>query len=168
MYAPRAAIRCAAGLVDQIAVLDRAHAAVDRARDRLGRIRVRHDVGAEARRLLDGRRDLVDAKLQALERIALRRDAARHHQLDLVGALAKLVAHRLQHLGDAVGDAAHVGKARAARAFEARLRGPAEVGVPAGLADRHAGDEQARAVDDAVVDRRLHAVIAAARVAHAS
>src|SRR5689334_25401239 len=96
----------------------------------------------------------------------LRRDAARYHQLDLIGALPELVAHRLEHVGYAVGDATHVGEARAARALEARLRAPAEVAVAARLADWHARYEHARSFDDAVVDRRLQAPIAATRVAN--
>ena len=86
--------------------------AVDGAPDRLGRVGVRADVGAPACRFLDRGLDLVHPELQALQRIGVRGDAARDHDLDLVGALAQLVAHRPQHFGHAVGDARGVSEAQ--------------------------------------------------------
>ena len=73
-------------------MLDRAHAGMGGAGDRLRRIGVGADVAAEGLRLLDGRGDLGRAELQAVERIVGGGDAARHHDLDVVGALAHLLA----------------------------------------------------------------------------
>jgi hypothetical protein len=60
-----------AGGVDQVAVLDGAHTAADRASNCLGRIRVRQNVRAPMRRFFHRRLDLVQAELNALQRIAL-------------------------------------------------------------------------------------------------
>jgi hypothetical protein len=75
-----------------------------------------------------GRRpDLGLAELDALERIRRRRDAARHHQLDLVGPAAEVVAHRTPHL---VGPVDHNRPGTILSAHVARAAG---VSVAAGL-----------------------------------
>src|SRR5207237_2868197 len=96
----------------------------------------------------------------------LRGDTAGDHDLDLVGALPELVAYRLDHLRHAVGDAAHVGKARAAGTFNRRLIAAPEIRVSAGLTDRHAGNEKPRRIHEPALGRDLGALIATAGVAH--
>ena len=61
-------------------------------------------VAAERVRLLDGGRDLGERELAAVEWIVRACDAARHHDLDLIHALAKLLAHRGAHGIGAIGD----------------------------------------------------------------
>ena len=92
------------GVIDQIAMLDGAHAGMRRARNGLRRIGVRADIAAEGVRFLHGRLHLADRELQAVERVIGRGDAAGHHDLDLVAALAHFLAHRTADLGDAVGN----------------------------------------------------------------
>ena len=92
-------------IVDQIAVLDGAYAGVRRARDGLRRIGVGTDIAAKGVRLLHGRLHLVHRELQAIERIVGRGDAAGHHDLHLVAALAHFLAHRAADFGNAIRDA---------------------------------------------------------------
>ena len=74
-------------LVDEIAVLDGAHALADCARDRLGCIGVGLRVAAERGGFLDRRADFLQRELTAVQRIVGTRHAARDHDLDLVRAL---------------------------------------------------------------------------------
>ena len=100
----RAALRHEArGLVvDQRAVLDAAHAELDRAPDRTRGMAMRRGVRATLRRLVDDRAHLVLAILVHPDRVGGRCDAARAHDLDAVRAAAKFLAHGLQALVDAV------------------------------------------------------------------
>ena len=82
------------GAVDQIAVLDRAHAEIDRAADRFGRIGVRHNVSAPGARFPDDRAHLLFAVLQVPDRVIGRGDAARRQYLALRRAFAQFVARR--------------------------------------------------------------------------
>jgi len=91
--------------VDEVAVLDAPHAQLDRAMDRVGAVGMGADILAPGIRLADGGADLLAGELRRLQRIAWASDAAGHHELDVVGTLAQLVAHRLQHLRHAVDDA---------------------------------------------------------------
>ena len=115
------------------------------------------DVRAPAGGFVDRGLDLVDAELQALQRIELRGDTAGHHDLDVVGTLAQLVADGLDHVRHAVGDARSPGEAGTTGAEHAGLGAQAEVAVAAGLAERLAGDEQPRALEQSLLDRGLDA-----------
>ena len=153
--------------VDQVAVLDGAHAVVDGARDGFGRVGVGQHVAAEGLGLVGRRGDLGLGELQGIERIVGRGDAARAHDLHLVGALAHLLAHQLAHLVGAVGDRHAVDHGVAAAAGRAGDVGAAaRIAVAAGRADGAAGDEEARAGDQAGLDGGLDAPVGAAGVAH--
>ena len=89
---------------------------------------VRGDGQAVAVALVDDRGQFLVGELQRV---------VAGHDLDQVGAAAHLLAHGAAHL---------VGAARLAAA---------PVGVPAGLDDRLAADEQARSGKDALFDRLL-------------
>src|SRR5262249_6195374 len=145
---------------------DGANATTHGAPDRLGGVGVGTDVFAPVVGLLAVRLDLVGAELEALQRVVGRGHAAGDHELDVVGALPQLLAHRLEHLRHAVDDWRQVVQAGATGACD-RALGPApEVAVAAGLAHGPAGDEQAWPVHQPVVDRGLHAEVAAGGVAH--
>ena len=154
-------------IVDQVAVLDRAHAAMRGAGDRFRRVGMGADVAPEGVRLLDGGGDLAGAELQAVERIIRRRHAARHHDLDVVGALAHLLARFLAHLGHAVRRAHPEAHGVAAMAAHAEIGAPARIAVSAGRADRGARDEQPRPRNVALLDRGLQTPVGAAGVADA-
>ena len=156
-----------AGLVEQVAVLDRAHARLHRAGDRARRIGMGHRVQVGGLGLLAGGAQLVDRELRAFERIGRAGDAAAGHDLDLVGAVAHLLAHRAPHLADAVGDRADQAQPGAGAEHLARAHalGP-HVGMAAGLADREAGDEQPRALEQPARHRLLQPEIGARRIAH--
>ena len=72
------------GVVQQVAVLDRAHSRPHGALDRLRRVRVGAHVRAPRPRLLDRRRQLIRRVLRHPDRIGRRRDTARRHHLDLL------------------------------------------------------------------------------------
>ena len=116
---PFSAISFGDGVVDQIAVLDGAHAEPRGAGDRLGRIGVGADVAAEGGGLLHRGADFAIGELQAVERIVGRGDAAGHHDLHMVGALAHLLARGLADFVGAVGDRGFELQAVAADAFAA-------------------------------------------------
>ena len=153
--------------VDQVAVLDGAHAVVDRPGDGLRRIGVGQHVAAEGLGLVGRGGDLGLGELQRIERIVGRGDAARAHDLHLVGALAHLLAHRLAHLVGAVGDGHGCRPWRcSSRTRRAVVGAAARIAVAAGRADGAAGDEQPRARDQAGLDGGLDAPVGAAGVAH--
>ncbi len=127
---------------------------------------MRADVAAEGLRLLDRGGHLARAVLQAVERVVGRRDTARHHDLDLVGALAHLFAHGAAHLVGPVGQRQREGHGIAAAARRRAVGAPARVAVAARGADGAPGDEQARAGQEPALDRRLDAPVGPARVAH--
>ena len=155
-----------ARLVDQVAMLDGPHTMRHRALDRLGGIGVGEDVAAEGLGLLHSGLDLGNRELQAVERVERRGDAAGNHDLHMVAALAHLLAHDLAHLIDTVDVLPQEGLAIAAGAGVARVGARAAVGMSAGRPERASGNEQARAADQPLLDRRLHAPIGAAGVAH--
>ena len=131
--------------VDQVAVLDRAHARVDRAPDRLGRVGVRHRVGAPALGLLDDRAHLLRRVLEVPDRVGGRGDAARGHDLHLRGAAPQLLARGLAHGGHTVGHVREARRVDLAGAEARRVFARREVAVAAGLAQHAAGVEDARA-----------------------
>src|SRR5262245_1780877 len=152
------------GLADQVAVLDRAHARLDGVADRGVRVGVGQDVLADCARLLDRRAHLGDRELRGVELVRRRHGAAGGHDLDLVDVAAQLLAHRLAHLGLAVGDRADHADAAVDRLDP--LGTPPLVAVAAGLGDVAAGDEHARAGIDPLVDGLAEAVVGAAGIAH--
>ena len=152
-------------LVDLGAVLDGAHAELGAAAHRVGRVRVCHHVGPPRRGFLYADADLLVGVLVHPERVGRREHAARDHHLDLVGALAQMLAHRLADGIDPVGhlrDRPVVGGAAAG--LEAGLL--AHVAVAAGLAQRLAREEDPGARDQAALHRHGEAEVGAAGVAH--
>jgi hypothetical protein len=124
-------------LVQQVAVLDAAHARAHRARDGARRIGMRHDVGVGGLGLFADGGQFGQRILRAVDRVGGAGDAAAGHDLDLVGAVAHLLAHRAAHLGVAVGDGAEQAQAGAAAdQFLHALR--PHVGMAAGLRQRRA------------------------------
>src|SRR5205823_4415590 len=89
--------------------------------------------------------------------------AARGHDLDLVGGATKVLAGRAAYLVGAVGDDADHADAALDRLDPFRVL--ALVGVPAGLRDGTAGDEQARPDEMALVEEHAKAVVGATGVA---
>ena len=124
-----------------------------------------HHVGAPGRRLLHADADLLVGVLIHPEGIGRREHAARHHHLDLVSALAKLLPHYLSHLIDAVGhlrgDPVIAG---AAAGLEAGL--VAHVAVAAGLAYGPAGEQHPGARDQALLHGEREPQVGAPRIAH--
>ena len=155
--------------IEQIAVLDRPHAAADRPADRLWRVGMGHHVGACGTRFLDDRGHLLNRVLRAVERIARRGAPPPAITLIWWAPLRSLLAHRTPHLADAVGDAAEqTGRATGDAAHaEATLevRRP-HIAMAARLGDRPAGDEHPRADEGAALDGLHQARIGAAGVAH--
>ena len=146
-------------------MLDGAHTGAHRTLDRLGAVGVRADIGAPAGRLVHRGLDLVDAILQAFQRIGLRGDAAGYHDLDVIGTFAQLVARRLDDFGNAVGNAAEPVEAGATGAEVLRFGTQAGFAVAAGLAERRARDEQPRPYEQPLLHRSLDAPVGAAGVA---
>ena len=153
------------GLVDEVAVLDRAHPGVHRARDGVRRVGVRAHVAAEGLRLLDGGPRLGRGVLEAVERVEGRGHAARHHDLDLVGALSHLLARGPADLVGPVGQLEREGHGVAAAARRVAVGAPARVAVAARRADGAAGDEEPRPGQEALLHRRLDPPVRAAGVA---
>ena len=155
--------------VEQVAVLDRSHAAADGPADRLRRVGMGHHIGARGARLLDDRGHLLDRVLRAVERIARRGDTAAGHHLDVVSAIAQFLAHRTPHFTDTVGNAAEqpgraAGDAAHAEAtLEVRRT---HVAMAARLGDGPAGDEHPRADEVAAFDGLHQARIGPPGVAH--
>jgi hypothetical protein len=86
------------GLVDQVAVFDAAHAGLHRAGDGPRRIGMGQCVEVGGLGLLHRGAQFVHRELRAVDRVAGARDTAAGHDLDLVGALAHLLAHGAAHL----------------------------------------------------------------------
>ncbi len=154
-------------IVDKIAVLDGAYAGVGRARDGLRCIGVGADIAAEGVRLLHRRRHLAFRELQAVERIVGRSDAAGHHDLHLVAALAHFLAHRAADFGNAIRDSHGERQGVAALTAHAKVGAAAAVAVASGRTDRASGDEQPRPRQQPFFRRFLQAPIGAAGVTHA-
>ena len=157
--------RARAVLVEQVAVLDRAHAGTHRAGDRARRIGVRHRVGVRRFGFLANRAHLLERELRAVDRVGGARHAASGHDLDLVGAAAQLLSRGLAHLAHAVGDRAQEPDAGAGAHQLVGGHRP-DVAVPAGLRDRLAGDEQARPAKQPALHRLHEPVVGAGGVAH--
>ena len=149
-------------------MLDGPHPVGDCADDRLRDVGMGQYIGPARLRLLADGPDLAGGVLGVVDRVGGRRDPASGHDLDLVGALAKLVPGRAPALVDAVGDAAELlGGCLAGAGDDIGGRGPrAEVRVPAGLGEREAGDEEAGADEQAVLHRIRHPPVGPARVPH--
>ena len=145
-------------------MLDRAHAALQAARDRPRGVGVAGDVQVGRLGLLDGGADLLDGELDAVDPVGGRGDAAAEHELDVVRAAADLLARGAAHLGHAVADpAAHghgVGR------LERHAPAGALVGVAAGLGERLAAEDEARPGEQPLLDGLGEAPIGAADVAH--
>ena len=92
-------------VVDVGSVLDRGDAGLHRELDPLGRVRVRGDLEALVRGLLDRGADLVVGVLDRVGIRAVRQEGARREHLDDVHAVLRDVAHALADLVHAVGDA---------------------------------------------------------------
>ena len=87
------------------AVLDAVDAGADARADAGVAVRVRGDLDAGAVRFVDDRLELLVGVLLRAREPAVRHHAARRRDLDDARAVLDLVAHRLAHLGHAVGDA---------------------------------------------------------------
>ena len=136
-------------VVHQEPVLDAVDAGFDGVLHRLGAVRVCGDPHPAPVRL-------VDDRPQFLVRIVLRTSLPVNDitppetaDLDQLGAVLDLVAHRLADLVDSVGDALLDRQLEYARHERGEHR---RVQVPAGRGDRVAGRDHPRAVDPARVD----------------
>src|SRR5262249_47675238 len=89
----------------QVAVLDRPHAALERTLDRTSGVCMSHAIEARRLRLLDSRSDLVQRELRARDPVGRRGDAARDHELDVSSPFAHFVTDCAPDLRDAVADA---------------------------------------------------------------
>ena len=134
----RHALEQIGALVEVHAVLDRVDALLDRDLGARHALAVRGDAVAHAVRLLDEDAHLLARQLRGVGILELDRARAGRHDLDEVGAVAHLLAHRLADLVGAVGLAVHAGEEAAARA---------------GGRDDPAAGEHARAVEGAVAHR---------------
>ena len=143
-------------------MLDRAHAAGDGAADSDIAVDMRHDIAPGARRLVGDGGDLFQRILRMDELVARRGDAAAGHDLDMVAALADVLAHRLAHLVDTVGDDADTAERLAAIA---EFGAAAMVAMAAGLRQDASGDEHARPFEEPLFLRRPVALVGAAGIA---
>jgi hypothetical protein len=100
------------GLVDEVAVFDAAHTRLNGACHRPWRIGMGQRV--QVRGLVDRGAEFFDAELRAVDGVGGAGDATPGHDLDVVGAVAHLLAHGTPHLAHAVGDRAHQAEAGAA------------------------------------------------------
>ena len=148
-------------------MLDGAHALAHGPRDGLRGVGVRLHVAAEGMGLLHGGGDLPEGQLQAVQRVVGAGHATGDHDLDLVHALAQLLAHGRAHRVHAVDHVEAEAHGVAAVAHAAPGVGaPARVGVPAGGADGAPGDEQPRARQLALGHRVAQAPVGPTGVAH--
>ena len=149
-------------------MLDGPHPVGDRADDRLRDVGVGQHVGPPRLRFLADGPDLAGRVLGVPDGIGRGRHPAPGHDLDLVGALSKLVAGGPAALVDAVRDASELLRGGLASAGDhVGGHGPgAEVPVPTGLGEGEAGDEEAGADEEAVLDRVRHPPIGTGRVPH--
>src|SRR5690606_38995133 len=116
---------------------------------------------------VDHRPDLVDGELRRIARLGVAQHAAGGGDLDHVAAVLVALAHGLARVVDGV-DHTLGRPGRAEQVREHRVPAVARVGVAAGGGDRLAGGEDARPLDQALVDRvaQVRADLAA-EVAHA-
>ncbi len=153
--------------VDQIAVLDRAHAAANRARNRTARVRMRHHVSIGRLRFGDDRANFVLGVLRIADRIGWRRHAARRHDLDLRRALLDLFAHGEPHRIHAIDYARNRARAECARTRLEHVAARPEIAVTAGLRQRLTGRENPRTGNQPAFECLRQTPIRAARIAHA-
>ncbi len=106
-------------------MLDGADAKARGAGDGLRGIGMGADVAAEGGCLFHGGGNFAIRELQAVERIVGRRNAAGHHDLHMVGALAHLLARGFADFVNAIGDRGFELQAVAAGAFAAPVGAPA-------------------------------------------
>lgn len=99
-------------------------------------------------------------------RVGRRGTAAIGHDLDEIGAAFQLLAGGAANLGLTVADAAERAEAMARRRREPVVIAAAEIGMAAGLAERLAGDDEARCREVVLLRRLLQAEIGAADIAH--
>lgn len=155
--------------VDQVAVLDGAHAAAHGARDRGRGVGMGQHIGVARGGLGDDGADLVLAVAQGIDRVGGRGHAARGHDLDLVGPHLQFFAGGLAHRVHAIDHPADHANARAVGADHVGcdvVGASAAVGMAAGLAQRTARDEQPRPLGQARLNRLLERMAGTARVAH--
>src|SRR5690606_19125859 len=149
------------------AVLDAGHAGQDRALHALGAVGVRGDAVAVVARGLDHGPDLVHGELGRVAGPGVGQHAAGGGDLDHVTAVLVALADRLARLVHRVDDA-FGGAGRAHQVGEHGVPAVGRVAVAAGGGDGLAGGEDARPLDQALVDRvaQVQADLAA-EVAHA-
>ena len=136
-------------VVDQEAVLDAVDTGRDGVLDRIGAVRVRGDAQPAPVRLVDDRAQFLVRIVLRARRSRQRHHAARAADLDQLGAVFDLVAHRLADLVDSVGDAfldRQLQHVRCERGEHRRIQ------MPAGRGDRVPGRHHPRPVDPARVD----------------
>src|SRR5205085_3339433 len=149
-------------LVDQIAMLDGTHALAHRAGDGLGRIGMGLRVPAEGVGLFDRGADFLVRKLPAVERVIGARYTTRHHDLDLVDTLAKLLAHGGANGVGTIDDLhAEAHRVAALACAHAGVGAPAGVRMSARGPDRTPGDEHARTRQEALRHATAYAPLCA-------
>ena len=129
-----------------------------RATDGGRRISMDGDIGIPVGGGFDPGSHLGFGERQHVERRARRGDAAAAHELDLGGALQKLLAHPQAHLIRAVGDirgALLLEKAERPAGKARQVRERTQVAMPAGGGDHRAAGVDARPRSKPVVDRLL-------------
>lgn len=147
-------------------MLDAAHAVGNRIHYRRRRVRVRGHIRPTRRRHGRQRAYLLGQVLRARQAVRRARDAPAAHDFDKVGALAYLLARRLEALLHAVGDASHAFPVPATT-FKLGVLGRAFIPVPARLRNRVHGDEHAGSWVQALGDGFLEGEPRAAAVADA-
>ena len=153
-------------LVEEDAVLDRAHPVAQGRLDAAGPLGVSHHVDACRGGLGRHLGDLVVAEVRVARVVARAQHTTGGRHLDHVGAGPDELADPLAHLVRPVHEPA--GPTRVGD--EEGGVGPADapvVAVPAGLAEHDDRDLHARARDHPALDRLLDALVGAAGVAHA-
>src|SRR6266498_3077995 len=150
--------------VDQVAVLDAAHARLNGRAYRGARVGVGQHVFPHRARLFDGRAHLLHGVLGGVELVGGRHGPARGHDLDLVHVAPELLPGSLAHLVGAVRDDAH--HAQAAVDGVDQLGAPPLVAMSSRLREHTSGDEHARPRVHAGPDRFAEAVVGAPRVPH--
>ena len=148
-------------------MFDGAHALADRAGDGLRRISMGLRVATEGIGLLDGGADFIERELPAVERVIGARHTARHHDLDLVDTLAKLLAHRGANGIDAIDDLkAETHRIAALASPRPCIGAPARVGMAARGPNGAPRDEHARTGQETLRHPVAHAPIRAAGITY--
>ena len=147
-------------------MLDSPHTVKDSVLDRPGCVGVAANVRLINRGNTRDSADLLRRKLDAVDGVGRRADAAAAHNLNKVCAAPELVARDLQALVNAVAQAAAAEYVPAA-AFS-HIVTPPQVPVAASLGELIKGHEEPRPIDDAVLDRLLQGHRRAATVLSSS